>query len=140
MLTPASMLGSTVHMLQREIYYSSQELQGLALLPHVFEHQSCSEPLYFWRSFEFCFKHCIEFFISLHSEVSVLAWYRILTSCIYNPCLVKQWHKSRRQEFLRGAADCPCDSNEVSLPLAVHNTRRNQTTWTSKAAKVVWMV
>lgn len=107
MLTPASVLGSTVHVLQMEIYYSSQELHGLALLPHVFEHQSYSEPLYSWKSFECCFKRCLEFFTSLHSEVSFLTWHMIQASCIYNPCLVKHWHKSRRQEFLERGCRLP---------------------------------
>lgn len=128
MFTPASVLGSTVHVCQREIYYGSQELHGLALLPYGFEHQFCSQPLCFRRSFKFCFKHCSEFFISLHSEVSFLTRYMIQAICIYNPRLLRQWHKSRGQAFLRGVADCQCDSNEVSLPLAVYNTRRNQTT------------
>lgn len=132
MLTPASVFGSTVHMLQREIYYSSRDYTGWPCylvasdINFVLNHLS--------------FKHCLEFFMSLYSEVSFLTWYMIQASCIYNPCLLKQWHKSRRQEFLRGAADCQCGSNEVSLPLAVHSTRGNQTTWTSKTAKLIWMV
>lgn len=48
--------------------------------------------------------------------------------------------KAKGGSFWEGSADSQWDSNGASWPLAVHNTKKNQTQGFSKAATVIWMV